>query len=319
MLSCFFQGFSSFFPRRKESARETRVRVFDRKDHFIDEAPLGDCEGVGETGFILLGMGFDLTRVVEFAAEENFDGTLRTHHRDLGGRPRKVDVAAKMLGTHDVVGAAIGLAGDHRNLGHRGFRESEEELGAVLDDAAVLLGGTRQKPGHIDEGQDGDRESVAEPDEAARLATRSDIEAACEHHRLVGDDAHRMAAQADEAGDDIPGEAFLDFAEVALVGDLPDRLPHIVGDVGVGGNERVEGHRYTVDGIPVLQDRRRLPVRERKEVEEPPHFVERLHVVGVGAVGDRTDFGVGLGATEFLGGHHLVGHGFHTSGPVTNM
>ena len=314
MLSCFFQGILELLPaQERERPGDPRARV-RRKDHFIDEAPLGDREGVGETGFILLGMGFDLNRVVEFAAEENLDGTLRTHHRDLGGWPRKVDIAAKMLGTHDVVGAAIGLAGDHRNLGHRGFREGEEELGAVLDDAAVLLGGAGQKPGHIDESQDGDRESVAEPDEAARLAARSDIEAACKHHGLVGDDAHRMAAQADEAGNDVPGEAFLDLAEVALVGDLPDRLPHIVGDVGVGGNERVEGHRYPVDGIPVLQDRWRLAVRERKEVEEPPHFVERFHVVGVGAVGNRADFGMGLGAPELLGGHHFVGHGLHHIG-----
>ena len=56
-----------------ERPGDPRARV-RRKDHFIDEAPLGDGEGVGETGFILLGMGFDPTLVVEFAAEQNFDG-----------------------------------------------------------------------------------------------------------------------------------------------------------------------------------------------------------------------------------------------------
>ncbi len=38
------------------------------------------------------------------------------------------------------------------------------------DDAAVLLRDAREVAGHVDEGQDGDVEGVAETDEARRLA-----------------------------------------------------------------------------------------------------------------------------------------------------
>src|SRR5690242_21585240 len=47
--------------------------------------------------------------------------------------PILVDVAAQMLGRHDVIGAAEGLAGDDRDLRHGRLRIGVEQLGAVLD------------------------------------------------------------------------------------------------------------------------------------------------------------------------------------------
>src|SRR5258705_151979 len=66
-----------------------------------------------------------------------------------------------LLGAHDAVGPAIGLTGDDRHLGHGGLREGEQQLGAVLDEAAVLLRRSRQEARHVDEGDDGDLETVA--------------------------------------------------------------------------------------------------------------------------------------------------------------
>jgi len=44
-----------------------------------------------------------------------------------------------MLGCHDIIGASIGLAGDDGDFRHSGFSIGVEQLGAVADNAAVLL------------------------------------------------------------------------------------------------------------------------------------------------------------------------------------
>ena len=91
-----------------------------------------------------------------------------------GGRPGVVDVAAQVLRRHDVIGAAIGLAGDDRDLRHRRLGIGEEQLGAVLDEAAIFLRRARQEARHVDEGDDRDVEAVAEAHEARRLAEASE-------------------------------------------------------------------------------------------------------------------------------------------------
>ena len=76
---------------------------------------------------------------IELALVEDVHRALRAHHRDLGRRPREVDVGADVLARHDAVRAAVGLARDHRDLRHRRLGERVEQLRAVPDDAAVLL------------------------------------------------------------------------------------------------------------------------------------------------------------------------------------
>ncbi len=73
---------------------------------------------------------------------------------------------------HHAVGPAVGLAGDDRDLGHRGLGEGVEQLGAVADDPAVLLGGAGEEAGHVLEGDEGDVEGVAEAHEAGALHAR---------------------------------------------------------------------------------------------------------------------------------------------------
>ena len=101
---------------------------------------------------------------------------------------------------HDVIGAAIGLAGDHGDLRHGRLGEGEQQLGAVLDQAAIFLVGARQEARHVDEGDDRDVEAVAEAHEARGLARGVDVEHAGQHHRLIGDDADGAAVDAGEAG-----------------------------------------------------------------------------------------------------------------------
>ena len=139
-----------------------------------------------------------------------------------------------MLRAHHVVGAAIGLAGDQGHLRHRRLGKGEQQLRAVLDDAAMLLRGAGQESRHVDKGQDRDVEAIAKPDKARRFARAVDVEAAGQHHRLVGDDPDRRTFDAGEPDQDIAGEIALDLEEVEVVDDLHDQLLHVVGLVRVG-------------------------------------------------------------------------------------
>ena len=89
----------------------------------------------------------------------------------------------------------------------------------MLDDPAVFLAGAWEIPGNILQGDDGNVETIAEADEPGGLDGRVDVEAACQHHRLVGDDAHCLAVQPGESHKDVQGEMFLDLEEIAVIDD----------------------------------------------------------------------------------------------------
>ena len=74
-----------------------------------------------------------------------------------------------MFGTHDAIGATIGLSCDDRNLGHRRLGQSKEQFGAMPDNAAPLLSRPRQKARHILDNPQRDIEGVAEPNEPGTL------------------------------------------------------------------------------------------------------------------------------------------------------
>src|SRR5262249_12317918 len=135
-------------------------------------------------------------------------------------RPGVVDVAANVLGAHYIVSAAVGLAGDHRDLRHRRLAEGKQQFGAMLDEAAVLLCSTWKEAGHVYEGEDWDLEAVTEADKARSLAGGSGVEHARQHHRLVGDNADGAARHARKAGNDVLGIRILDLQEVALIHHL---------------------------------------------------------------------------------------------------
>lgn len=285
-----------------------------RHDHLVDEAAFGGDEGIGEALFIFPGARGDLFRVAEFRAVEDFRRTLGAHHRDLGGRPGIVDVGTDMLGSHDVIGAAIGLAGDQRHHRHGGLAIGEEQFCAVLDDAAIFLCGARQEARHVDQREDWDGEGIAEPYEAGGLARAVDVEAAGQHHRLVGDDADRLALDAHEADDDVLGEGLLDFEEITLVGDGRDQFLHVVGLVGTVGDQRVEPFlqpcRIVVEG----PERRLLAIVERQEIEQCAHLLQRLDVVLISAIGNRGFLRVRARAAQFFRRNDLVGYGLHHVG-----
>ena len=194
---------------------------------------LGDRKRIGEAGLVFLGAGGDLVLIPQLGAVENLDRPLRPHHRDFRRGPGVIDIAPDVLRAHDVIGTAIGLPDDDRDLGHGRLGKGEEQFGPVLDHPAMLLRGARQEARNIDQGEDRNPESVAEAHEPPGLTAGIDVETAGQHQRLVGDDADRLPVDADEGGDDIAGEGLLDLKYLALIGDAADDLLDVVGFVRI--------------------------------------------------------------------------------------
>jgi hypothetical protein len=99
---------------------------------------------------------------------------------------------------HDVVRAAVGLARDDGELGHRGLAVGVEQLGAVADDAAVLLRVPGRKPGTSSKVTIGMLKASQKRMKRAPSSTRR-CRGTGQHRGLVGDDADDAAAEAREA------------------------------------------------------------------------------------------------------------------------
>src|SRR5438445_248353 len=110
----------------------------------------------------------------------------------------------------------------------------------LISAAGLLHLGADQKPRRVGQEQQRHVEGVTEPDEARGLVGGVHVERAAEHHRIVGDDADREAADADESGDEILGPLRLHLEELAAVGEGADELPHVVALPRIVGDDRGE-------------------------------------------------------------------------------
>mmetsp|Transcript_36681 Transcript_36681/g.98317 ORF Transcript_36681/g.98317 Transcript_36681/m.98317 type:complete len:315 (-) Transcript_36681:866-1810(-) len=252
-----------------------------RVDNVVHKAALGCEQGVGK----LLGVVEGLLLHVA-TAEDDLHRALRAHHCDLSGGPRVVEVAAEVLRAHDVVGTAVGLSRDHGHLGDGSLRVGEEELGAVADDAIVLLISARQKARDVDEGKDGDVERVGEAHETGRLHGRIDIEAASEVERVIGDDRHRAPLHPRKASDDIFGGVGHYLEERVAVHHLVDDRAHIISYVGVVGHQMAKRRLHTIPHVLSLHHRPVGLPAQRKVVEELTGRTKRFDVILERAVGD---------------------------------
>ena len=140
--------------------------------------------------------------VLDLAGVEDFHRALLAHDGHLGPGPAEHAVRADVHAVHGDVGSAVGLVQDYVHLGHGGLGEGVQQLRAVADDAGLLLGDARQVARHVGEGDDGNAEGVAETHEAGGLIAGIAIQHAGHVAWLVGDDAHRLAAQPGQADDD---------------------------------------------------------------------------------------------------------------------
>src|SRR5882762_5816294 len=192
-------------------------------DYGVDVAAHGSYEGVSkavaEFGdfFAAQGFAFRFRNFFQLTFVDDVDRTFGAHHGDFRGGPGEIGVGADVLGGHDAIGAAVGFAGDDGDFGDGGFGVGEEQLGAMLDDAAEFLLRTGKEAGHVFEGDERDVEGVAEAHEARAFDGSVDVEDTSEKGRLIGDDADGAAIETSKTNYDIFGEMFVDFEEVRVV------------------------------------------------------------------------------------------------------
>src|SRR5438876_9720418 len=247
----------------REAGRKARPRV-TRQDDLVHVAALGGDVRIGELLPVFASLrvfeGARIGRGVHLATVEDVHRALGPHHRDLGRRPRQVHVTPDVLRRHDVVRASVRLAGDHGQLGHRRLAVGVEQLRAVLDDAAVLLGRPGQESRDVDERHQRDVEAVAEPHEARRLDRRVDVETPGQVGGLVGHDPHRATAQAPEPDNNVGREVRVNLEEVLVVEHAAQDRLHVVGLVRLLGNDRLQRLVTTVHRIERRVQRRILEV-----------------------------------------------------------
>src|SRR5258708_9947363 len=144
---------------------------------------------------------------------------------------------------------AVALAGDDRDLGTRCLSVGKEQLCSMLDNPMMLLSDAGKKAGNVDKGEDRNIKGIAEADKARAFLGAVDVEDACKDHWLVGDDADGTPFDTAKADDDVRCMGRHQLEEVALVGDLPNKLVHVIGGGRAWRHERVEAFLNTVDRI----------------------------------------------------------------------
>mmetsp|Transcript_4629 Transcript_4629/g.8300 ORF Transcript_4629/g.8300 Transcript_4629/m.8300 type:complete len:295 (-) Transcript_4629:896-1780(-) len=222
-----------------------------RVDDVFDESALGGDERVRELVVVLF---CPLLHVL--SAEDDLDSTLGAHHCDLSRRPRIVHVSPEVMRAHDIVSATVRLASDDRELWRGGLRVCKQQLGAMSDDAPVLLRGAGKEPRHVHEGDDRDVVAVQELDEPRSLDRGINIKHARELLGLVGDDADSAAIHAREARDDVLRKLGHHLPVGALVDHLFDDGLHVVRHVAVLRDDVVQRRALTVPRVGRFLSRR---------------------------------------------------------------
>ena len=169
-----------------------------------------------------------------------------------------------------VVCPAVGLACHHGNLGDRRLAVRVDDLGTVLDDTAVLLVDARQKPGHIDEGDQGNIECITRTHEPGTLQRCGDVETPGQGPGLIRDDTDRVPVEVPEPHNHVHCIVLLDFEKRVIVQDTFDNLLHVIGSPGVCGNHVVQGLVGSIRVVGTLHDGGLLPVVLREVLGEAP-------------------------------------------------
>ena len=81
------------FPQPQGNPPPGRMRV----DHLVDKPLARRHKRVGKAVFVFPGALGDLGGVADVGAEDDLDRAFRPHHRDFGGRPGVIQIAAQVL------------------------------------------------------------------------------------------------------------------------------------------------------------------------------------------------------------------------------
>ena len=182
------------------------------------------------------------------------------------------------------------------------------------DDAVVLLAGTGQEAGDVNQRDKRNVEGVAEADKAGTLARGVAVEHAGEELGLVGHHAHGLAVHAGKADDEVLGVVGLDLQELAVVDDGADDAVHVVGLVGRVGDDFVELVVDAVDGVVALYQGSLLEVVLGDVAEELADDADGvLAVLGCDVAYARL-LGVHVGTAQVFLADVFAGNGLYNLG-----
>ena len=131
------------------------------------------------------------------------------------------------------------------------------------------------------------------------LVARIRVEHAPQPERLVGDEAHRPAAQPREGGHEIAGEGRLEFEHRLLVGDQRQHLAHVVG---LARRDRHQVEQRIVDArdrARVCGDLLRGACIARQVGQEPAGDGKGLVLAGDAQIGNTLAVDLHVGAPQF--------------------
>jgi hypothetical protein len=179
----------------------------------------------------------------------------------------------------------------------------------------MLLGDPGEEAGHVDEGQDRDVEGVAEAHEARAFFELAMSSTPASTIGWLATTPTVRPSIRPEAEDDVGGVRRLELEEVALVGDLPDQLVHVVGLAALGGISVSRLSSMRSHGSSLGRFGRSWRFDKRQEIEELARREQRLDVILEGDVGDAPTWSVWVTAPPSSScGHHLVGDRLHHLG-----
>src|SRR5688572_4484104 len=149
-------------------------------------------------------------------------GLLAAHDGDARVGPGPEEARAEGAAAHAVVPGAEGSSEDHRELRHARARDRGHHLRAVLGDAAALVLAPHHEAGDVLQEDERRAALGAELDEVRALERRLR-----EEDPVVGDDPHRVAVQASEAGDERGAVERLELVELGGVDQAGDHFANV--------------------------------------------------------------------------------------------
>ena len=122
------------------------------------------------------------------------------------------------------------------------------------------------------------------------------------------------AVQARETDDNIFGEVFVDFEEVAVVDDGVDGVFDVVGLLRIVGNQGVERFIAAIGRIGSGAARRIFEIVGGKKTHQLANHRQAIGIIAGDEMSDAAFFVVGHGAAELLLGDFLMRDGFDDVG-----
>ena len=137
----------------------------------------------------------------------------------------------------------------------------------MFDDAAILLIRTRQKSGDVFKSYERDIEAVAEADKPRALEGSVDIQCPGENCGLIGDNAYRASVQPGESYNDVLAVMLVHLEKIGVVNDVVDYIFHVIGEIGLIGNNLIQRQISPIDGVSTGLARRVLEIIGGKKAE----------------------------------------------------